>query len=119
MSIFENDDFPLQEENYGDNTNFMENTPFTWSNSPYVSREPMIQTHPRLTTLVDQGSQYVDPTLPPLVRPTTSSGRATPMMSAHTQIDLPFERLVVSDNQNIGPNTLNYPSTSGHNLGYD
>ena len=100
MFVFENDDFPLQEENYGDNTNLMENTQFTWSNTPYVPfREPMIRMHPRLTTMVDQGSQYVDPTLPPLVGPMTSSGRHTPpMMSAHTQTDLPFERLVVSDN---------------------
>ena len=121
MSIFENDDFPLQEENYGDNTNFMENTPYIWSNSAYVpSREPLIPSHPRLTTLVDQGSQYIDPLSQPLIRPMTSLGRNTPpMFSAHTQTDLPFDRLVVTDNQNVGQNNLNQPSTLGQNFGYD
>ena len=67
MSLFENDDFPLQEENYGDNTNLMDNIPYTWSTGTHFpSREPLLPVQPRITTMVDQGSQYIDPLIQPL-----------------------------------------------------
>ena len=120
MSLFETDEFPLQEENYGDNTNLMDNTPYTWSTGThFLSREPSLPPiQPRITTMVDQGSQYVNPFVQPLVKPTVSSGHnIPPTLSTHTQTDPPFDRLVVTNNQNVGQNSLNQPSTSGQHIG--
>ena len=99
----------------------MDNIPYTWSaDTPLPSREPLILVQPRITTMVDQGSQYIDPLLQPLVIPTTSSGHNTPpTFSAHTQTDLPFDGLVATNNQNVGKNSLNQPSTLGQHIRYD
>ena len=43
MSLFETEEIPLQEENYGDNNNLMDNTLYTWSTGAYIpSREPLL-----------------------------------------------------------------------------
>lgn len=121
MSLFETDKIPLQEENYGDNNNLMDNLLYTWSTGAYIpSREPLLPPlQPRTVMMVDQGSQYVNPFLQPYVRPTTSSGHNTPpTYSAHTQTDLPFERLVINTDQNIGQASLNQPSTSSQHIGH-
>ena len=55
MSLFETDEIPLQEENYGDSNNLMDNPLYTWSTSANIpSREllfPPLQ--PRTVTMVD------------------------------------------------------------------
>ena len=99
MSLFEIDKIPLQEENYGDSNNLMDNPLYTWSNGAYIpSREllfPPLQ--PRTVTMVDQGDQYVNPFVQPHVRPTTSTcHNIPPTHSTHTQTNLPFERHVTT-----------------------
>lgn len=121
MSLFETNEFPLQEENYGDNINLMDNTHYTWSTSTHIpSREPLLPpVQHRIATMVDQGSQYVNPFMQPLIRPTVSLGRNTPpTFFAHTQTDLPLDGLVITTDQNVGQNSLNQPSTLGQHIGY-
>ena len=121
MSLFETDEIPLQEENYGDNNNLMDTPLYTWSTGAYIPyREPLLPPlQPRTVTTVDQGSQYVNPFIQPLVRPAISLGRNTPpTFSAHTQTDLPFDRLVITADQNVGQTSLNQPSISGQHTGH-
>lgn len=94
MSLFETDEIPLQEENYGNSNNLMDNPLYTWSTDVHIPSGELLfpPLQPRTVITVDQGNQYVNPFVQPHVIPTTSTCHIIhPTYSAHTQTDLPFE----------------------------
>ena len=59
MSLFETDEIPLQEENYGDSNNLMDNPLYTWSTGAHIPSGELLfpPLQPRTVTMVDQGNQ--------------------------------------------------------------